>query len=973
MPITLVTGPANAGKAHVLLEAVRAHVAHGDCPLLIVPTEADQARYRRELAEGGAALGVRVERFEGLLSAVVARAGLTEALLGALARERVLARLAQARPGTAGTLVRFVGELETQRVTPGRLRGALGVWSASPAQLGAATTTLERVCAVFEAYHQALAKIGRADRELRITRALDALRREPALWGGTPVALYGFDDLTELQLDAIETLGGVVDVRVTVSLAYEPGRVVFAGRAGAYQRLSPLADIHSALEPRADYYALGSRQALHHLERSLLTDDPVRVGPGEAVRLLEGGSPRSELELVAGEVRGLLDAGVRAEEVAIVHRSPETIAGLLGEVLTGFGVPYALRERVRFADTAVGRGLLGLMRCALGDGALGDLLAWLRAPGVLDRPELADRLEARALRQGATSAAHARALWEAEHWPLERIDRIREQALPALADALAAELYRLFCAPRRARAALLGEGELDEGRALVNGRRALEELRDLSRAAPELAPAPFELIEVLERLELVGGMPPGSGMVVVADPLSLRARRVRMVFACGLQEGVFPAPSVPHPLLGEDERRALAQASGLALRGEPDALASERYLLYALASRPEERLTLSWHTASEDGTPLARSLFVDDVCDLFAPTLRRHTARRFAGAADWPGPGRPAGTMVGREAAIAASTATRSRPIAPLADERVLGNLRERTLWSASSLETWAGCPVKWFVERLLRAQEIDPTPEPIARGGLAHAALKDTFEQLRERTGSARLTPTSVGLAKRVLGEALARHEPHHPLSVAPERLPGARRRLQADLERYLQCASEQTSPLEPTHLELEFGFAGHSELGDGVPPSLPAMELGGGVLLRGRIDRVDVGVGGEAVIYDYKGRSAPPGARWASDGAFQIALYMRAVEQLLGYRPVGGFYQPLAGRDIRARGVLDGDSDVELECVRTDLREHRELGELLEQCGTAALQAATEAKSGALEPRPESCAFQGGCAYPTICRCER
>ena len=43
-----------------------------------------------------------------------------------------------------------------------------------------------------------------------------------------------------------------------------------------------------------------------------------------------------------------------------------------------------------------------------------------------------------------------------------------------------------------------------------------------------------------------------------------------------------------------------------------------------------------------------------------------------------------------------------------------------------------------------------------------------------------------------------------------------------------------------------------------DGVPP----LELGEGVWLRGRIDRVDMGGEGKAVVYDYKGRSAPPGA---------------------------------------------------------------------------------------------------------------
>jgi ATP-dependent helicase/DNAse subunit B len=1013
VPIALVTGPANAGKAHVLLEAVRGDVARGEHPLLVVPTEADEARYRRELAEGGLTLGVRVERFEGLLGEVLTRAGDTGAPLSSLMRERLLARIADVRPGMASELAKLVGELNTQRVTPARLRGALRAWEAaegapagdvsagdapsrgapvvdvSPAETSvtdgpsAAGTvaggdrersTMERVCDVFERYHAALAKMRRADRELRVTRALDTLRRRPSLWH-TPVALYGFDDFTELQLDAIETLGGVVGARVTVSLPYEPGRVVFAGRAATFQRLAPLASAHTELPARADYYASHARQALHHLERSLLGEETTRVEPDEAVRLLEGGSPRAELELVAGEVRALLDMGVNAEEIAIVHRAPLTIAPLIGEVLADFEIPHALRARVMFAHTAVGRALLGLLRCALGGGDLGDLLAWLRAPGALSRPELADRLEASARRQGALDAARARALWEAEQWPLDRIDKVSEAAergTPALADALVAELDRLFCAPRNGAAVVLDDDELDEARALVGARRSLEELRELARMAPEqvaAAAAASELVEALERLELHGGERVEAGQVAVVDPLSLRARRVRMVFACGLQEGVFPAPATPNPLLGEDDRRALAAASGLVLRGAPDALAAERYLLYALCSRPQERLTLSWHNADDDGTPVARSLFVDDICDLFSDALSKRVVRRAEGVApkgrpaSWPGPGRPVAPIASRGPGDVGSNGVRSGPIEPLRDERVLEELCARELWSASSLESWTSCPVKWFVERLLLPGEIDPRPEPIARGGLAHAALKSTLERLRERTGSARLTPASLGLAKRLLVESLEEHEPLHPLSVAPERLPGARRRLAVDLERYLEYAAEQASPFEPAHLELEFGFEQ-----DGLAP----LDLGEGVSLRGRIDRVDL-CGDRAVVYDYKGRSAPPGARWIADGAFQVALYMRAVGQLLGHTPVGGFYQPLAGRDIKARGVLDGDSGVELDCVRTDRLDREDLHELIERCVAIARKAAAEARAGALQPRPDTCAYDGGCAYPTICRCER
>ncbi|HEY2632035.1 MAG TPA: PD-(D/E)XK nuclease family protein [Solirubrobacteraceae bacterium] len=987
MPIALVTGPANAGKANAVLETLRAHVARGEEPLLVVPTHADQARYRRELAEGGLVFGARVERFEGLLSEVVSRAGLSETPLGGHARERLLARIAGARPGLASALARFIAELETQRVTPARLRGALRTLRSAedvPGEaraiggLGDAPTSLERVCEVYERYHQTLAKMRRADRELRVTRALDALRREPRRWDTTPVLLYGFDDLTELQLDTVDTLGGIVGARVTVSLAFEPGRVVFAGRASTFQRLLPLADNHTELPPRAEHYEAGSREALHHLERSLLAEDSIRVEPGEAVSLLEGGSPRAELELVAGEVRALLDHGVPPADIAIVHRSPEQIVGLLGEVLAAFEIPHAMRLRVKFADTAIGAGLLGLLRCAVsgaqGDQAVGrearagDLLAWLRTPGVLDHPQLADWLEVAARRTGALSASSAREIWEAERWPLERIDRVREACgagFSALARALVAELERLFRAPRSSTAPVLAEDELNEARALAGGRRALEELREFARAAPELAPTAVELIDSLERMELEGGALPAQDRVAVFDPLSLRARRVRMVFACGMQEGVFPAAASPHPLLGEDQRRRLAEGSGLVLGGEPDTLAAERYLLYALASRPEERLTLSWHIAAEDGTPLAPSLFLEDVCDLFEPTLKERKRRRHAGAAAWPGPGVPVGRMGAREAPLSLQPSGGRPPrIAPLTSETAIGALRERPLWSASSLESFTGCPVKWFVERWLRLADIDPDPEPIARGALAHAALKQTLEALRERTGSARLTPASVGRAKRLLREALVQLEPRHPLTHAPERVAGARRRLGVDLERYLDRAAECESPLEPTHFELGFGFE---------EEDLPPFDLGDGVMLRGRIDRVDLNSAGEAVVYDYKGRAAPPSAKWASDGTFQVALYMRAVEQLLGVGAVGGFYQPLAGRDIKPRGVLDTDSAVELEVVRTDKLDHAGTRELLEACMEGARQAAREARSGALEPRPDTCAFKGGCSYPTICRCER
>ena len=74
VPLTLVTGPANAEKARVVLDAFRAALARGEDPILVVPTRADVERYRGELAAGGAVFGAHVVRFAWLIEEAARRA-----------------------------------------------------------------------------------------------------------------------------------------------------------------------------------------------------------------------------------------------------------------------------------------------------------------------------------------------------------------------------------------------------------------------------------------------------------------------------------------------------------------------------------------------------------------------------------------------------------------------------------------------------------------------------------------------------------------------------------------------------------------------------------------------------------------------------------------------------------------------------------------------------------------------------------
>lgn len=967
MPLTLVTGPANAAKAGVVLDAIRS--GQDRDPLLVVPTFADVQQYRRELAEGGVVFGAQVLRFAWLLREVGRRTGVRARPLGPLARERAAAaaiagtrldRL-EAAAGTDGfprALLRFVSELEQARVSPQRLTQALRAWAADDADRRAYA---DEVAALHAAYARVLTDLGRPDEEQVAAAALDALRLDPARWGGTPVLLYGFDDLEPLQLDAIDTLANHAGAEVTFALTFEAGREATRARARTHGDLLAIGAVERTLPPRSEHYAPAAREALHHLERSLLEPGAKRARADGAVRALVGGGERAEAELVAGEVKRLITReGFAPEEIAIVHRGLRDAAPLLEQVLRAAGVPAAIERRVAVGHTALGRAVVALLRCALGDGSADDLLAWLRAPGLLRVPDFADALEARCRREGARTAAEARAIWEAEHWPLDALDRVAGAArrgVGVLCERLAAESALLLAAPFERDARVLRGAEAGDARVAARLRSALRELGGLPEA---LLPSPGDLAAVLAGLQVVLGDPPGPGRVTVADPLALRARRVRALFCMAMVEGVVPAPGRPEPFLDDLERAEVNRASGLRLRLHEDRLAAERHLLYVTVSRPTDLLVLSWHDADDEGAPVQRSAFADDVLDLFHGKLAAKALRRELGAAGFE-PGDAPTLAEAARAAAAARPAVPEPPVPPLRHPPVLEALAER-VWSASALEAWAACPVRWLVDRRLRPEALVPDPEPLVRGKLAHDVLEQALRALVEAGHG--LTPEGLPTARALLRDALEEHARRHRISVNPERLRSALRRLEVDLVAYLEHAVGTGSAFVPSRFELSFGAPG-----DDLPP----LELFGGELrLQGRIDRLDLGAGGaEAIVYDYKGRTAPRPSDWGTGGKLQVGLYMLAVERLLGLRAVGGFYQPLNAGKPEARGVLADDADPDLRTVGGDRRAPEDLETILEACAEAARTAVQEVRAGRLEARPRTCS-PNGCAYPSICRCE-
>jgi ATP-dependent helicase/DNAse subunit B len=240
---------------------------------------------------------------------------------------------------------------------------------------------------------------------------------------------------------------------------------------------------------------------------------------------------------------------------------------------------------------------------------------------------------------------------------------------------------------------------------------------------------------------------------------------------------------------------------------------------------------------------------------------------------------------------------------------------------------------------------------------------LEATYRRMHEETGSARVTHATLDEAERILLEELDSQRELFPISPKEARARTAVRKLEFDLLRHLRREAETGGDFEPADLELSFGADGREPLR--LEPE--------GVAIRGRIDRVDVR-DGHALVVDYKsGKKGYPVARWEEDRRLQVALYMLAVRELLALEPVGGVYVPLANPDEGPRGLLLQGEVAEGAFKKPDVRSREEFEEALRGARERVCELAARMRAGEVRPCPDTCAWNGGCSHPSICRVEK
>ncbi len=301
-------------------------------------------------------------------------------------------------------------------------------------------------------------------------------------------------------------------------------------------------------------------------------------------------------------------------------------------------------------------------------------------------------------------------------------------------------------------------------------------------------------------------------------------------------------------------------------------------------------------------------------------------------------------------------------------------------IYSPTMLETYAGCPFRFFLERVIGIKplpDVEPNLSPKDRGTAVHAVLTTFYRQWRA-SGKTKVTGSNIAeatdLMLRIAATELDRFSFASPLWDATRvQMTGGNHTGPGIFVRFLEKeVEEECSPLVPTHFEFSFGMT--ADTGDD-PESVQepvALSTGGGsepLRIKGKIDRIDITGDGLFSIYDYKTGSVVGSKKEIESGkALQLPLYLSAFEQVTGKRGVtAGYYR--IRREVENKVVLLDEAGRDLICSSRP-RPAADFRELLRHSHESAMESVRKIRSGVFSLMQEEKCPNAYCEFRFVCR---
>ena len=625
----------------------------------------------------------------------------------------------------------------------------------------------------------------------------------------------------------------------------------------------------------------GNARVLRTLRESLFDARepvlPMDLRPAQtAVYASRFGSCEEEIRAMLREILHLVrEEGLRLRDIAVVPPSAEEFEYPLIRAFELYGLGSFLDNKTNVTSHPFAQLILQALAGCESDFSENELPAMLKtgltaltpdecdlfenemlAAGLRGGKELSAALRAHEDWEGASALAEAlTALRAAQKGEKSVSDRLRSlqaflEALgvPARMDSMAEALERESvltpgAAPRYLRRAA-------EYRQLPGKFRELCESTESFLSDMVLGLRDFvSLITVGLSQYRLSTVPPSSDQLVAGDLSSTRLGGVKVLFVPGFSESSFPGETDNPGLFNRRERSRMS--SFLEMAPDAEENAARRYLqLYCLLGKVSDRVYFSMSAMGRDGRSVPSSLLWDrirkavdakpwpkrDGLTLPLPALCEEGLSLPERAREWlraNGYGDCLDVMEEARARV-----FRQERISPETAQALLGG--GVPMFSVSQMETYAGCPLSYYLQYMLRLRDRDSQEVRVYDdGNVLHEILERSGELLqtiwKERNEKI-LSDEEV--ERRVAGicDALD-EEGGYKVYKANSRYRYFWRKLQESAGEAVKLIRDQLSnaEFEPTAFEWEFG-------GKGNEPVTLELPDGRKVRFKGKIDRIDL-----------------------------------------------------------------------------------------------------------------------------------